>query len=76
MERELYLVMSFKNAGGSITKITLKNIKEDVTEEEVQNLMEKIVTANIFVSKGGDLVSKVKGEIVEKQQKALKWLNL
>ncbi|MDV5105274.1 DUF2922 domain-containing protein [Clostridium perfringens] len=52
--------------GGSITKITLKNIKEDVTEEEVQNLMEKIVTTNIFVSKGGDLVSKVKGEIVEK----------
>lgn len=67
MEKELYLVLSFKNAGGSITKITLKNIKEDVTEEEVQNLMEKIVTANIFVvSKGGDLVSKVKGEIVEK----------
>lgn len=28
--------------------------------------MEKIVTANIFASKGGDLVSKVKGEIVEK----------
>ena len=66
MEKELYLVLSFKNAGGSITKITLKNIKEDVTEEEVQNLMEKIVTATIFVSKGGDLVSKVKGEIVEK----------
>lgn len=66
MEKELYLVLSFKNAGGSITKITLKNIKEDVTEEEVQNLMEKIVTAKIFVSKGGDLVSKVKGEIVEK----------
>lgn len=66
MEKELYLVLSFKNAGGSITKITLKNIKEDVTEEEVQKLMEKIVTANIFVSKGGDLVSKVKGEIVEK----------
>lgn len=66
MEKELYLVLSFKNAGGSITKITLKNIKEDVTEEEVQNLMEKIVTANIVVSKGGDLVSKVKGEIVEK----------
>lgn len=66
MEKELYLVLSFKNAGGSITKITLKNIKEDVTEEEVQNLMEKIVTANIFVSKWGDLVSKVKGEIVEK----------
>lgn len=66
MEKELYLVLSFKNAGGSITKITLKNIKEDVTEEEVQNLMEKIVTANIFASKGEDLVSKVKGEIVEK----------
>ena len=44
----------------------LLKMLEEVTEEEVQNLMEKIVTANIFVSKGGDLVSKVKGEIVEK----------
>lgn len=66
MQKELYLVMSFKNAEGSITKITLKNIKEDVTEEEVQNLMEKIVECNIFSSNGGDLVSKVRGDIVEK----------
>lgn len=66
MERELYLIMSFKNVGGNITKITLKNIREDVTESEVQSLMEKIVTSNIFISTGGDLVSKVRGEIIEK----------
>lgn len=66
MEKEKYLVMSFKNEGGSTSKITLKNIKEDASEEEVQNLMDSILTSNIFISKGGDLVSKVKGEIVEK----------
>ena len=32
MEKEKYLVMSFKNEGGSTSKITLKNIKEDASE--------------------------------------------
>lgn len=66
MERELYLAMSFKNAEGNTTTITLKHIREDVTEEEVQNVMEKILTSNIFLSTGGELVSKVRGQIVEK----------
>ncbi|ELC8443727.1 DUF2922 domain-containing protein [Clostridium perfringens] len=66
MERELYLVMSFKNVEGKTATITLKHIREDVTEEEVQNAMEKILTSNIFLSTGGALVSKVRGQIVEK----------
>ncbi|MDZ4994488.1 DUF2922 family protein [Clostridium perfringens] len=66
MEKELYLVMSFKNAEGKTATITLKHIREDVTEEEVQNAMEKILTSNIFLSTGGALVSKVRGQIVEK----------
>lgn len=66
MERELYLVMSFKNEEGKTATITLKHIREDVTEEEVQNAMEKILTSNIFLSTGGALVSKVRGQIVEK----------
>ncbi|EGT3615914.1 DUF2922 domain-containing protein [Clostridium perfringens] len=66
MERELYLAMSFKNAEGNTATITLKHIREDVTEEEVQNVMEKILTSNIFLSTGGELVSKVRGQIVEK----------
>lgn len=66
MERELYLAMSFKNAEGNTTTITLKHIREDVTEEEVQNVMEKILTSNIFLSTGGELVSKLRGQIVEK----------
>lgn len=66
MERELYLVMSFKNVEGKTATITLKHIREDVTEEEVQNAMEKILTSNIFLSTGGTLVSKVRGQIVEK----------
>lgn len=66
MEKELYLVMSFKNAEGKTATITLKHIREDVTEEEVQNAMEKILASNIFLSTGGPLVSKVRGQIVEK----------
>lgn len=66
MERELYLVMSFKNFEGRTTTMTLRNIKENVTEAQVQNVMDLILTSNIFTSTGGELVSKVKGEVVEK----------
>ncbi len=66
MEKELYLVMSFKNTEGKTTNITLRNVREGVTQEEVQGVMDTIVTANIFESAGSSLVSKVRGEVVEK----------
>lgn len=31
MEKELYLVMSFKNTEGKTTNITLRNVREGVT---------------------------------------------
>lgn len=74
MEKEKYLVMSFKNEGGSTSKLTLKHIKEEVSEEEVEALMDAIISANIFISKGGDLVSKVKGEVVEKNTESFDML--
>lgn len=66
MDRELYLVMSFKNLEGKVTNITLKNVKEPLTQEEVQGAMDIILSSNIFETTGGALVSKVRGEVVEK----------
>ncbi|WP_300351346.1 DUF2922 domain-containing protein [Clostridium sp.] len=66
MEKELYIVMSFKNTEGKTTNITLRNVREGVTQEEVQGVMDTIVTANIFELAGSSLVSKVRGEVVEK----------
>lgn len=66
MDRELYLVMSFKNSDGKVTNITLKNVKESLTQEEVQGAMDIILSSNIFETTGGTLVSKVRGEVVEK----------
>lgn len=66
MEKEKYLVMSFKNEEGGTSRLTLKNVKEEVSEEEVEALMDSIISANVFEFKGGNLVSKVKGEVIEK----------
>ncbi len=66
MEKELYLVMSFKNTEGKISNITLRNVREGITQEEVQRVMDTIVNANIFESAGSALVSKIRGEVIEK----------
>ena len=64
--RELTLVMTFKNAAGANTNISLKGIRANLTEVEINAAMDAILTKNAFYSTGGDLVSKVKADIVDK----------
>ena len=64
--RDLSLVMTFKNEDGKDTVVTLKQIKPDITDEEVKAAMDIIISTNLFVSTGGDLVSKVKAQIIDK----------
>ena len=64
--RDLSLVMTFKNEDGKDTVVTLKQIKPDITDEEVKGVMDLIISTNLFVSTGGDLVSKVKAQIIDK----------
>ena len=64
--RDLSLVMTFKNEDGKDTVVTLKQIKPDITDEEVKAAMDLIISTNLFVSTGGDLVSKVKAQIIDK----------
>lgn len=64
--KNLNLVMSFKNAGGKTSTITLKNVRADLTKLEIEAAMNIILENNIFVTPLGDLVSSQGAELVEK----------
>lgn len=59
------LRMNFLNAAGKSVSISLDNPKEDLTSAAVQTAMDTIIAKNIFVTSGGDLVSKVKATIID-----------
>ncbi|MBK5251246.1 MAG: DUF2922 domain-containing protein [Peptostreptococcaceae bacterium] len=58
------LEMTFNNNAGTTSKISVDNPKVDLTAVEVQTGMGAIVTANIFDSTGGDLVSAKSARVV------------
>ncbi|WP_315119194.1 DUF2922 domain-containing protein [uncultured Clostridium sp.] len=60
------LVMTFVNIGGKKSNITLNNVKEDLTAEEVNKAMDVVIDKNVFQSKDGDLVSKDSAKIVDR----------
>ncbi|GIM30514.1 hypothetical protein CPJCM30710_31800 [Clostridium polyendosporum] len=59
-----YLVMSFKNEQGKKINLTIRGIKDTLTEAEVIVAMDSIISKNIFLSSGGKLVEKVKADII------------
>ena len=59
------LVMTFLNASGKNSTITLKNVKPALTKEEIQTAMDAVITNNIFETPLGDLVSVKSAVIVE-----------
>jgi len=50
--------MTFNNALGNAVTITLANPKTDLTAAQVETVMDQIITKNIFLTSGGDLISK------------------
>jgi hypothetical protein len=60
----LRLEMTFKNTEGRTSKISVDNAKSDLTELEVNEAMDGILTRDVFTSPGGDLIEKAKAELV------------
>lgn len=59
------LRMTFLNESGNNVSISLDNPKDDLTAAQVQTAMDLIITKNIFISTGGDLVSKSSARIID-----------
>ena len=58
------LIMTFKNMEVKKVNVRLNNLREDLTEGEVAAAMDTILSANIIINAGGDLISKEEAEIV------------
>ena len=69
MEKTLQLV--FKNAAGTTKIITISNPKENLTKAETDEAMQKIVAANVFNTRGGDLVQAVEARVVNRNVQVL-----
>lgn len=58
------LQMVFQNQVGKNVSISIGEVKDGITAEEIKNLMQLIVAKNIFESTGGDLTTIMSADIV------------
>lgn len=63
MERKL--VMSFKDIAGAKFNLIVNSVKDEVTGEEIQAIMDSVLSTGAVVSKNGTLVEKVSAVIVD-----------
>lgn len=58
------LQMVFQNQIGKNVSISIGDVKDSITAEEIKNLMQLIIAKNIFESTGGDLTTIMSADIV------------
>lgn len=59
------LRMTFNNAAGNAVTITLPQPKASLTAAEIEAVMDQIIAKNIFLTSGGELISKRDIKIVD-----------
>jgi hypothetical protein len=59
------LVMTFSDVKGGKFTLRLKNVKEEITEVEISELMDVVVASNLFKGKNGAITAKENAAIVE-----------
>ena len=63
---EYTLLMTFLTETGEKSNISISDVKEGITNEEVKALMDNIIKNNIFENKKGTLVSRYSAQVTEK----------
>ena len=61
-----YLVMIFKTESGEKVDLSISNIKEDLTADEISAAMDVIIAKDAFIAKGGSLKEKLSAQIITK----------
>lgn len=59
------LRMTFNNSSGNAVTITLPDPKASLTAVQIETVMDQIITKNIFLTSGGELISKRDVKIVD-----------
>lgn len=65
------LTMTFLNAEGSKSSISVSNIKDNLTNVEVSGVMDTIIAKNIFTTSGGQFTSKDSPQITDRTTSSL-----
>ncbi|NLZ27369.1 MAG: DUF2922 domain-containing protein [Firmicutes bacterium] len=63
--------MVFRNAQGRNTTLSVADPQVDLEAAEVSAAMDEVLDANIFNTTGGDIISKVRAQIVDRQVETL-----
>lgn len=58
-------VLTFLTEDGTNSTMSLSPVRSDLTKAELEACMDAIIAQNCFSVKGGDLVGKVKAQIVD-----------
>ena len=64
MEQTKRLLMTFKTADDKKVSLSVDNSREDITESEIKDAMDLVVSKNIFAPNGADIVSAVEAKVV------------
>ena len=60
------LQMIFRNFDGRNTTISVSDPDPELTAVEVEGVMDSVVSKNIFQTSGGDIVDKVRAQVVSR----------
>ncbi|AVK49447.1 hypothetical protein AXY43_16480 [Clostridium sp. MF28] len=64
---EYTLAMTFLTEAGLKTTLSVSGVKSTLTKDEVNALMETIISKNIFKTNSGDLVKKSGAQLTQRQ---------
>ena len=64
---EYILTLTFMTEGGKKNSLTISNVKEAITSDEANALMDNIITNDIFNTSSGAYVSKVEAKLTERK---------
>ena len=64
---EYILTLTFNTEAGKKASLTINGVKEDITSEQANALMDTIISNDIFNTKSGGYVSKVDAKLTERK---------
>ena len=65
------LQMIFRNFDGRNTTVSVSDPDSELTAQEVEEVMDSIVSKNVFHTTGGDIVDKVRAQVVSRSVNVL-----
>ena len=65
MELNKKLVMTFKTTEDKKVSLSIDNPREDLSEEEIKDVMDLILAENIFAPGGSELAALVSAKVVQ-----------